>query len=102
MNELEDRNRELEAAAAAAALESLASPSATTPQRPVPSRAKGSDKENTGSTQMNARRAVKVLHAHAPSAGHCCLLHSSCEAKLSANNSALAYMTRVAHAESLV
>ncbi|KAK9915676.1 hypothetical protein WJX75_002565 [Coccomyxa subellipsoidea] len=60
VNELEDRNRELEAAAAAAALESLASPSATTPQRPVPSRAKGSDKENTGSTQMNARRAVKV------------------------------------------
>ena len=65
MTELEDRNRELEAGAAAAALESLASPSATTPQRPVPSRAKGTDKENAGSAQINSRRALKVLYCTA-------------------------------------
>ena len=61
MTELEDRNRELEAGVAAAALESQACPSDTTPQRHAPPRARGTDKENTGSSQMNARRAVKVV-----------------------------------------
>ncbi|BDA44048.1 hypothetical protein COCOBI_05-2320 [Coccomyxa sp. Obi] len=60
--ELEDRNRKLEADAAAAALESAASPSTSTPQRQPgpPSKAKGIDKENAGSSHVNAKRALKV------------------------------------------
>ncbi|CAL8470033.1 g9575 [Coccomyxa elongata] len=60
LGELEDRNRKLEADAAAAALESAAGPSTSTPQRQPPSKSWGTDKENAGSSHINAKRALKA------------------------------------------
>lgn len=60
--EVEDRNRKLEADAAAAALEFAASPSTSTPQRQPPFKAKGTDKENAGSSHLNAKSALQVVH----------------------------------------
>lgn len=59
--EMEERNRKLEAEAAAAAVMAGGSPTDSPLQSQQPARARAQDKENAGRSSLNTRRATKVL-----------------------------------------